>query len=87
MQRPLNRDAILFHLRQAQEKLDRIIWEIVNDPSYEEGEFRDAMGPIYHHLNTSWNGRDASAEDHDEPSQRDYDAWRRFPKDADLLLK
>jgi hypothetical protein len=39
----MDHDAILFHLREAKEKLDRTIPEITNDPSYDIGDFRVAM--------------------------------------------
>ncbi|MBI5684989.1 MAG: hypothetical protein HZC54_07900 [Verrucomicrobia bacterium] len=82
----MNRDAVLFHLREAKEELDRTIGEIENDQSYDYAEFHVAMSHLYHHLNTAWNGRDASAERHRECIQSDFDAWRKFSSDADLLL-
>ena len=82
----MNRDAVLFHLREAKEELDRTIGEIQSDQSYDYGEFVVAMSHLYHHLNTAWNGRDASPERHRECAQSDFDAWRKFPSDADLLL-
>ena len=82
----MNRDAILFHLREAKEELDRTIAEIESDSSYEFPEFQIAMSHLYSHLNTAWNGKDASAERHSECSQNDFDTWRKFPSDADLLL-
>ena len=82
----MNRDAVLFHLNEAKEELDQTITEIASDPTYDIGEFRVAMSHLYHHLNTAWNGRDASADRHQECAQSDFDAWRKFPQDADLLL-
>ena len=82
----MNRDAILFHLRDAKEELDRTIPEIAKDDSYDVGEFRVAMGHLYHHLNTAWNGRDASRERHSECAQSDFDTWRKFPPNGDLML-
>ena len=82
----MNRDAVLFHLKEAREELDRTIAELASDPAYAPGEFQTAMSHLYHHLNTAWNGRTASAERHRKCSQSDFDQWRKFPKDADLLL-
>jgi hypothetical protein len=82
----MNRDAVLFHLKEAKEELDRTITEIANDPTYEFGAFQVAMSHLYHHLNTAWNGRDASAERRRECIQSDFDLWRKFPSDTDLLL-
>jgi hypothetical protein len=82
----MNRDAVLFHLREAKEELDRTITELASDRSYAYGTFQVAMSHLYHHLNTAWNGRDASAERHTACAQSDFDTWRKFPSDADLLL-
>jgi len=49
----MNHEAILFHLREAKEELDGLIAEIAKEPSYDIGEFRVAMGHLYHHLNTA----------------------------------
>ena len=82
----MNRDAVLFHLREAKEELDRTISEIESDQTYDEPEFRVAMSHLYRHLNTAWNGRDASAERHTACSQSDFDTWGKFPSDGDLYL-
>lgn len=82
----MNNDAILFHLGEAKEELDRTIKEIAADPEYGYGEFQVAMGHLYHHLNTAWNGRDAAPERHRECSTHDFNAWRRFPTNEELLL-
>ena len=83
----MNNEEVLIHLREAKEELDRTIAELETTPDYGVGEFRVAMSHLYHHLNTSWNGRDATAEAHRECAQADFDAWRKFPQNADLLLE
>lgn len=82
----MNRDAVLFHLREAKEELDRTIGEIATTADYGQGEFVVAMSHLYSHLNTAWNGRDASHERHQECSQTDFDTWRKFPPDEELWL-
>lgn len=82
----MNREAVLFHLREAKEELDRTIAEIASEVSYDSEEFQVAMSHLYHHLNTAWNGREASVEQHHECAQRDFDAWRKFPQESDLFL-
>ena len=82
----MNHEAVLFHLREAKEELDRTIGQIAADPDYGYGEFVVAMSHLFHHLNTAWNGRDAFMERHNGCSQADFDAWRKFPKNDDLLL-
>lgn len=83
----MNKEAILFHLREAKEELDRIIHELETDPEYEYGAFLVNMGHLYHHLNTAWNGQDASRERHRDCVQEDFDSWRKFPTNAELLLE
>jgi hypothetical protein len=39
----MNQDAVLFHLREAKEELDRTIAEIESDQSYDHAEFRVAI--------------------------------------------
>ena len=57
---------VLFHLREAKEELDRTIAEVETTSDYGVREFRVAMSHLYHHLNTAWNGREATAEAHCE---------------------
>ena len=83
----MNNNAVLFHLREAKEELDRTIAELETTPDYDAGELRVAMSHLYHHLNTAWNGRDASREAHRDCVQADFDAWRKFPENADILLE
>lgn len=82
----MNRDAILFHLQEAKQELDRTIGNIESQTDYDHGEFVVAMNHLYSHLNTAWNGRNASEERHGECSQADFDAWRKFPPDEELWL-
>jgi hypothetical protein len=83
----MNKEAILFQLREAKEELDLTINDLETDPEYEFGDFVVGMGHIYHHLNTAWNGRDASRERHRDCARHDFDDWRKFPTNAELLLE
>jgi len=80
----MNREWVLFHLREAATELDSIIREIQDDPSYGYGAFSVDMAHLYHHLNTAWNSKAESAERVKLCSQEDFDAWRRFPLDLPL---
>lgn len=82
----MNRDAVLFHLREAKEELDRTISEVAGDPAYDYGEFAVAMSHLYQHLNTAWNGREASEERFSQCRQDDFEAWRKFPSNEELSL-
>jgi hypothetical protein len=83
----MNKQAILFHLREAKEELDRTIHKLETDAEYEFDDFVAGMGHLYHHLNSAWNGRDACRERHRDCAQHDFEAWRKFPSNAELLLE
>jgi len=48
----MNRDWVLFNLREAEEEIRRTIADIETTPDYDYGEFVVAMSHAYHHLNT-----------------------------------
>jgi hypothetical protein len=81
----MNKSAIALHLKEAQEELNRTIHELETVEDYDFGELLVAMGHIYHHLNTAWNGRDASDEEHLACSDRDFEKWRAFPDSSEFL--
>jgi len=82
----MNKNAVLFHLKEAREELEQTIAKLENSRAVNLGEFQVAMMHLYHHLNTAWNGKDASAKRHRECAQKDFDAWRKFPTNAELFL-
>jgi hypothetical protein len=82
----MNRQLIGFHLKEALEELQRTIQELEGDPEYEYGDFVVAITHLYHHVNTAWNGREASPEQADRCSEEDFERWRRFPRDSTGLL-
>ena len=40
----------------------------------------------YHHLNTAWNARHASADDVTACTAADFKRWRQFPTDINMSL-
>jgi hypothetical protein len=80
----MNKRAIAFHLKEAQAELNRTIREIETNGDYEDVDFQIAMAHLYHHLNTAWNGRDASEEAH--RLDENFDEWRKFPSNANFLF-
>ena len=80
----MNRQWVLFHLREASSELAATIREFEDDPEYGLGEFSVGMAHLYHHLNTAWNSRDASGAEVEESSEEAFHAWRRFPDDLPL---
>lgn len=82
----MNKEYILYHLKEAHEELTRTIREIEHSPDYDFGEYVVMMTHLYHHINTAWNARDASHKQADTCSEEDFERWRQFPNDIDLSV-
>ena len=82
----MNRDFVLWNLKEAKAELDRTIAEIESTSDYGHGEFFVSMGHLYHHLNTAWNARDVSVQRANECSEEDFFAWRQFPPEDEIYL-
>ena len=81
----MNKEHIVFHLRDAREATDKLIAEIEANLDYDYGNFVVDISHVYHHINTAWNGRDATPERASECSESDFQTWRQFPQDLDIL--
>jgi hypothetical protein len=82
----VNREYVLYNLREAMEELERTINEIQTDPEYDHGEFVVAMSHLYLHVNTAWNARNSTKKQAEECSQADFEKWRQFPDPVEVLL-
>ncbi len=80
----MNRENILFHLKEAIEAIEGIINEITNNPEYDESEYYIAMQHVYNHVNTAWNTRNLSQNRIDKMNEKDFYLWRKMPKDFDM---
>jgi hypothetical protein len=76
----MNKDYVLWNLKEAAEELAKIIAEVEAAPEDEDLEVAD-FGHLYHHINTAWNAREATKEETDECSEANFYLWRRFPDD------
>lgn len=81
----MNKEHILFHLKESEEAVRNLIADLERDPAYDIGNYRVDLSHIYHHINTAWNGRDTSAQEVDECSDDNFNKWRQFPEDLDML--
>ena len=81
----MNREHVLLQLQEAEEELAGTIAAMRADPEYDFGEFLVAMQHLYHHLNTAWNGRDATPEQVTACTEEDFRRWDRFPTDLPLM--
>ena len=55
-------------------------------PEYDDGTFQWDLNHVYHHLNTTWNARNASREPTEVCSEEDFYGWRQFPTDIDMSV-
>lgn len=81
----MNRDWLLFHLREARDELMRTVETMERDPEFDEGELRIALAHLYHHANTAWNARDATDSAIDRQTDAEWNRWGQFPEDFDLM--
>ena len=80
----MNREWVLFHLREVEAELRRTIAEIEATPDYGYGEFSVAIAHAYHHLNTAWNSKDENDAKVEASAEADFQRWRQFPTDIYL---
>jgi len=83
----MNRRVAIFHLREAAEELNRTVAEVERNESYDLEEFRVAMGHLYHHLNTAWNGRDQTDDEFAKCTDESFRRFRKFPSESELFLE
>ncbi len=82
----MNKRIILFHLKEALEELQLTVQSMEREPECDAADFQVAMGHLYHHLNTAWNGRACTDEEFKKCSDEHFYKWRKFPRNAELNL-
>ena len=80
----MNKEWVLFHLKEALEEIESTIKDIETDAEYDEPEYAVAMAHLYHHVNTAWNSRNSSDSDTEESNDSNFQKWRQFPIDVDM---
>ena len=80
----MNKEWVLFHLKEALEEIDDTIKDIEGDPEYGDPEYSVAMTHLYHHINTAWNSRNSSDNETAESSEANFSKWRLLPTDVDM---
>jgi hypothetical protein len=81
----VNRDFVLFNLREAAAELERTVREIEAHPAYSGGELLVAMQHAYHHLNSAWNGQDLPELKAMNPTDASWNALGEFPAGFPLM--
>jgi hypothetical protein len=79
----MNRNYI-WNLKEAADELNRTIRQLESEPDFSEVELFVAMQHFYHHLNTAWNAKSASAQQANVCSQEDFTVWRSFSTDIPM---
>jgi len=82
----MNKEYVLWNLREAYSAVGQMIAECESDPEYERPEFAVDMQHLYHHINTAWNAQDSSAERAKRCEEGDFMEWRQFPQDIDMSV-
>ena len=82
----MNKEYVLFHLRETQDAIETALKEIEAEDDYDYGNFVVDMAHVYHHVNTAWNARDSSAAEAETCSEEDFNRWRQFPTDLDMSV-
>ncbi len=81
----LNKDFIQLHLREAAGEIAELLEEIKHDQKWEIGRYTVAMRHLYHYINSAWNARYATKKEADVCSEEDFDRWRQYPNDLEIL--
>jgi hypothetical protein len=80
----MNRKTVLFHLCEAVEELNKTMNAFEKDAEFDEASLELAMGHLYHHLNTAWNGRDQTDEQFQSCTDEDFVRFRKFPNEEEF---
>lgn len=82
----MNKEFILFNLKEASESLDKIITQIENNPEYSEDDsmYWVEIEHLYWHINTAWNARNSTSKESEECTQENFDKWNEFPADIKM---
>lgn len=74
---PVNYSSFVDELTEAQEHLQILISDVLNQPDYDESMLSVDLGHIFAHLNRAWNTRNAK----DANSDPNWEVISSFPKD------
>jgi len=83
----MNRDYVLFNLKEAESALADTIRRIESEDGFDEERLLRAMMHLYLHVNTAWNARNATVEEARECSPSNFREWHHFPDDIALATE
>ena len=79
----MNTRSVRENLAEAQEQLDEIVRSLDAGEIADEAELLVPLQHVYFHLNFAWNTRRSADDKVIECSERNFNAWRKFPEGAD----
>ncbi len=77
----LNREIILYNIKEAREQLEEIENDIAQKKVLSEIELQIKLEHAYHHLNFAWNIRNESSKKYTHLTSSDFNKWSKFPKE------
>jgi hypothetical protein len=77
----MNKEYVLYNLKEAMKQLASTIRELEKNNDYDNGEYFVDMQHLYHHVNTAWNSRESTKEESKICIEEDFEKWRQFPSD------
>ena len=80
----MNKEYILYNLKEAKEAIEQIIQDLEKDSEYGKEAYYVDMQHLYHHLNTAWNSRFSTRKQSIKCSKKDFNTWRQFPNDIEM---
>ena len=80
----MNKEYILYNLKEGLNQLTDTIKELESDSEYEFGDYIVDMTHLYHHINTAWNAKNSTKLEAKKCSENDFRTWRNFPKDIEM---
>lgn len=80
----MNKEYILYNLKEALEQLTETINELETDKEYEGGNYAVDMKHLYHHINTAWNSQNATEDESVQCSELNFERWKGFPNDLEM---
>ena len=81
----MNKLFIIENLEDAQKEIEATLRELKENAEFDYPELDVASRHLYHHINTAWNGRDATEREVAKCSERAFNAWRRYPSDLEIV--
>ncbi len=78
----MNKEIVTSHLEESLNEIKKLLSKLSDSMEYTEDDFAADLDHIYHHLNTSWNGRKQNKEQFNSCTESDVEMLRKYPNDS-----